>query len=76
MFIDPMVGFSQVSEKKDDFFKVKAPEQEKGNAFRDIFMSAINDVKTTEDELAKAELELSKLKKAYEVERRCRQQKK
>ena len=55
MFIDPMIGFSQISEKKDDFFKVKAPEQEKSNAFRDIFMSAINDVKTTEDELAKAE---------------------
>lgn len=57
MFIEPMIGFSQVSEKQNDFFKV--PEQAIGqtgnNAFKDIFMSAINDVKTTEDELAKAE---------------------
>ena len=55
MFIEPMIGFSQVSEKKDDFFKVKAPVQEKNTVFKDIFMSAIEDVKTTEDELAKAE---------------------
>ena len=53
MFIEPMIGFSQVSEKKNEFFK--APEQEKGNAFKDIFMSAIEDVKTTDDELTKAQ---------------------
>ena len=53
MFIEPMIGFSQVSEQKNDFFKV--PEQEKGNAFKDIFMSAIEDVKTTDDELTKAQ---------------------
>ena len=54
MFIEPMIGFSQVSEKKNDFFKT--PEAVVHNsAFKDIFMSAINDVKTTEDELAKAE---------------------
>ena len=53
MFIEPMIGFSQVSEQKNDFFKV--PEQAKGNAFKDIFMSAIEDVKTTDDELTKAQ---------------------
>ena len=53
MFIEPMIGFSQVSEKKNEFFKV--PEQAKDNVFKDIFMSAVNDVKTTEDELAKTQ---------------------
>lgn len=56
MFIEPMIGFSQVSEKKNDFFQTnEVSAQGQKNAFKDIFMSAINDVKTTEDELAKAE---------------------
>ena len=54
MFIEPMIGFSQVSEKKNEFFRT--PEVTVQNSpFKDIFMSAIEDVKTTEDELAKAE---------------------
>ena len=49
-----MIGFSQVSEKKNEFFKT--PEAAVQNSpFKDIFMSAIDDVKKTEDELAKAE---------------------
>ena len=36
----------------------------------------LSEVEQLRYELAKAELELSKLKKAYEVERRCRQLKK
>ena len=56
MFIEPMIGFSQVSEKKNDFFKAnEVSAQGKSSAFKDIFMSAVNDVKTTEDELAKAQ---------------------
>ena len=54
MFIDPMVGFSKVSEKQNDFFR-EPLKQEKENAFRDIFFSAIEDVKTTETDLAQKE---------------------
>lgn len=54
MFIDPMIGFSKVSEKQNDFFNTPV-KQEKENAFRDIFFSAIEDVKTTETDLAKKE---------------------
>lgn len=50
MFIEPMIGFSQISEKKDDFFKQNV-QAEKGNAFRDIFLSAVEDVKTTDADL-------------------------
>lgn len=54
MFIEPMIGFSQVSEKQKNFFKTPA-SGEKNSVFRDIFLSAINDVKTTETDLAKTE---------------------
>ena len=54
MFIEPMIGFSQVSEKQKDFFKTPTSE-EKNSAFRDIFLSAVNDVKTTETELAQTQ---------------------
>lgn len=51
MFIEPMIGFSQITEKKDDFFK-QTEQAEKGSPFRDIFFSAVNDVKQTENDLA------------------------
>ena len=54
MFIEPMIGFSQVSEKKDDFFR-QPVQAEKGNAFRDIFFSAVEDVRATETDLAQKE---------------------
>lgn len=54
MFIEPMIGFSRISEKQNEFFNQQVQE-EKGSAFRDIFFSAINDVKETETDLAKKE---------------------
>ena len=59
MFIEPMIGFSQVSEKQKDFFRQPVQSAEKENAFRDIFFSAIEDVKTTETDLAQKEYLLS-----------------
>ncbi len=54
MFIEPMIGFSQIADKKDDFFKQPVRE-ERNSAFRDIFFSAVEDVRTTETELAKTQ---------------------
>lgn len=54
MFIEPMIGFGRISETKDDFFK-QIEQEEKGSAFRDIFFSAVNDVKETETDLAEKE---------------------
>ena len=54
MFIEPMIGFSQVSEKKDGFFK-QPLQQESGSVFKDIFFSAVEDVRATETDLAQQE---------------------
>lgn len=54
MFIDPMQGISGVTRGANSFFETPAAPQ-KTNAFKDIFATAIQEVKTNEEDLAKAQ---------------------
>lgn len=54
MFIDPMQGIGSVTKGAESFFgKPDAPQ--KTNAFKDIFTTAIEEARTNEQDLAKAE---------------------
>lgn len=52
MFIEPMIGLSGIAEKQKESSKVSG---EKNSVFQDIFASAVNNVKTTEAELAQTQ---------------------
>ncbi|MBS4959343.1 MAG: flagellar hook-basal body complex protein FliE [Clostridiales bacterium] len=53
MFIEPMKGISEVSKGQRTFFETT--EQKNTSVFKDIFTSAINEARDSEQRLAQAE---------------------
>lgn len=55
MFIEPMTALSAVEKGKNTFFSEDTPKVHGSNVFRDIFLSAINEVVETETDYAEKE---------------------
>lgn len=54
MFIEPMIGFGSISDKQKELLKTPV-SGEKTSVFKDVFVSAVNNVKTSETELAQTQ---------------------